>query len=351
MSRKIFVIVLLLVAVGSVVAYVLTSNRQRGITLTGIVNTDEVIVSSQVAGQLEKMLVKEGDSVSKGQLLALIAPKELKADQAYYTFTMQSSGAQVGVAEASLRYQELQTRNQIRQAEATLASTEAQQKQAVANLDLARINFNRTDGLYKQRIVSAQDEDQARTSLQAAEANVEALQKQVQAAKAALALAHSNAEQVAMRERELLSNRRQLAAARAQNEAAEARLDYTEIRAPISGLVTLRAALEGEIVNPSQPIAVLYDPDDLWVSAEVEETYVDRIRLGEQLPVRFPDGTTRTGAVFFRGVDASYATQRDVSRTKRDIKTFEIRLRVDNHDRRLALGLTAYVTVPVGDGN
>ena len=44
-----------------------------------------------------------------------------------------------------------------------------------------------------------------------------------------------------------------------------------------------------------------------------------------------------------RGVDAQFATQRDVSRTKRDIKTFEIRLRCDNTDRRLAVGMTAYV--------
>jgi HlyD family secretion protein len=46
-------------------------------------------------------------------------------------------------------------------------------------------------------------------------------------------------------------------------------------------------------------------------------------------------------------VDADYATQRDVSRTKRDIKTFEFRLRVDNSDRRLWPGLTAYVNVPL----
>jgi HlyD family secretion protein len=49
--------------------------------------------------------------------------------------------------------------------------------------------------------------------------------------------------------------------------------------------------------------------------------------------------------VFYRGADAGFATQRDVSRTKRDIKTFEIRLRVDNRDRRLAVGMTAYVTL------
>ena len=45
-------------------------------------------------------------------------------------------------------------------------------------------------------------------------------------------------------------------------------------------------------------------------------------------------------------MDADFATQRDVSRTKRDIKTFEIRLRCDNKDRALAVGMTAYVILP-----
>jgi len=69
--------------------------------------------------------------------------------------------------------------------------------------------------------------------------------------------------------------------------------------------------------------------------------------LGEKMRVRLPSGAEREGTVFYRGVDADYATQRDVSRTKRDIKTFEFRLRVDNSDRSLWPGLTAYVDVPL----
>jgi len=71
------------------------------------------------------------------------------------------------------------------------------------------------------------------------------------------------------------------------------------------------------------------------------------VRVGDKLKVRLPSGEEREGTVFYRGVEASFATQRDVSRTKRDIKTFEIRLRVDNKDRRLAVGMTAYVDMPV----
>ncbi len=351
MSRKLFLILLSLVVVASVAVYLLTRPSGAGMVLTGIVDADQVIVSSQVAGRLNKLLVQEGESVSAGQLLAEVQPEELRATQQYYQHTEQSTAEQVQEAQAALKFQELQTRDQVHQAEANLAMSEAQEKQSAANLELARLNFNRSHGLFKQGIASAQDDDQARTTYQSAEAQLAAARKQVQAQRAALALARSNAEQVAMRERALASTRRQLAAAQAQNEVAKVRLGYTEIRSPIAGLVALRAALEGEVVNPAQPIVVLYDPEKLWVRADVPETDIHLIRIGEHLPVRFPGGFERTGTVYFRGVDAEYATQRDVSRTKRDIKTFQIRLHVENHDRRLAPGLTAFVTVPIGEGN
>jgi HlyD family secretion protein len=139
---------------------------------------------------------------------------------------------------------------------------------------------------------------------------------------------------------------RQHAAANAQISKAQVRLDYTEIHAPIAGVISVLAARQGEVVNIGQPIVSIVNPDDLWVRADVPETNVDRVRLGDRLQVRFPDGLERPGTVFYRGVDADYATQRDVSQSKRDIKTFELRLRVDNSDRRMWPGLTAYVTLP-----
>ena len=125
------------------------------------------------------------------------------------------------------------------------------------------------------------------------------------------------------------------------------RLSYTELHAPIDGIVDVRPVRMGEVVTPGQPIVTLINPDDLWVRADVEETYIDRVRIGDTMTVRLPSGDERVGTVFYRGVDATFATQRDVSRTKRDIKTFEVRLRCDNKDRRLAVGMTAYVLLPL----
>ena len=347
MSRKFAVLVLILAAASAGVLYYTARIRPGGLVLTGIVTTDDVAVSSQIAGRLSRLLVKEGDTVTRDQLLAVIEPEELKADQAYFAHSEEGYSAQVQEAEAALRFQELQTRDLIRQAEAAVAATEAQQAESVANLERARLDYERADGLFKQNIVSAQVADQARTVYQAAQARVESVRKQVETQRAALALAHSNAEQVAARRSALLANRHQLAAAAAQKAKASVRLSYSEIRSPIEGIVSARAARQGEVVNPGQPLLSLINPDDLWVRADVEETYIDRIRLGDQMTVRFPSGAERAGRVFYRGVDADFATQRDVSRTKRDIKTFEIRLRVDNSERRLYPGLTAFVTVPL----
>jgi HlyD family secretion protein len=280
-------------------------------------------------------------------LLAVLQPQEWKAEMAFYANSAAQSAAQLRQAEADLKFQEEGTSNQIRQAEATLAADQAQVTQAQAELELANLNLERMEGLYKKGVEPVQTYDQMRTTRDAASAKVDSLRKQVDAARAAVALAKANEEQVAARKAAVQASRHQAEAAVAQKDRAQVRLDYTQVRAPVNGIVDVRAALQGEVVNPGQAVVTLIDPDNLWVRADVEETYIDRVTLGGKMSVRFPSGTVREGTVFYRGVVADYATQRDVSRTKRDIKTFEIRLRCDNHDRTMAVGMTAYVLLPL----
>ncbi len=347
MIRRLLLLILVLaLAAGAYYVY-RQMNRPEPMVLTGIVTTHEVNVSPLIQGRLDRLLVKEGDAVKAGDLLATIDPRELKADQSFYTHSQQAAAAQVQGDEAALSYQQALTRDQISQAEAALEAAEAQQKEALAELELNRANYERTESLYKKHVYSAQALDQARSSFEASQAHVESLRRQVEAGKAALGVAQANEHQIAVRLDEVRAGRRQLSAAAAQKSKADVRLGYAEVRAPISGIVAVLAVRQGEVVGVGQPIVTLIDPDDLWVRADVEETYADRIRPGDCLTVRLPSGTERTGTVFFRAVDADYATQRDVSRTKRDIKTFEIRLRLDNKDRSLWPGLTAYVVLPL----
>jgi HlyD family secretion protein len=346
MRRLLLPIVLGVVIVGGGLYYALAA-RPRELVLTGIVTTDDVVVSSEIQGRLQELLAKEGDVVKQGQLLGRIQPQEWKADVAYYADSEQQMAAEVTQSEANLRFEEMQTSNQTRQAEANLAMAQAQVVQALADAENARLTFERAEAMYRKGVEAEQAFDQARTAHAAAKAHVDALRKQQQANEAALALAKGNADHIAARRAALDANQHQLAAMGAQKEKAQVRLDYTEIHAPIAGIVDVRAAQRGEVVAPGKAIVTLIDPDDLWVRADVEESYIDSVHLGDKMTVRLPSGAEREGTVFFRGVDADYATQRDVSRTKRDIKTFEIRLRCDNADRSLAVGMTAYVLLPL----
>lgn len=330
------------------VLYLLTRSGAGVVTLTGIVTTDEVVVAPQIAGQVSQLLVHEGDSVAKGALIALIAPAELAADSAYYAHSAEGYAAQESGSTAALQMEQRQATQQIRQAEATLGAAQSDRVAAAAAEEDARLNYERLKLLADSGAAAQQELDHARTTYEGATARLAGLDRQVAAQEAAVALARASAEEIAVRRGSLGAVQQQRAAAEAQRTKAQVRLGYTDIRAPIAGLVDVRSVRAGEFVNPGQPVVTLIDPDDLWVRADIEESYIERVRLGDTLTVRLPSGEKRVGTVFFRGVDAGFATQRDASRTKRDIKTFELRLRVNNRDRRLAVGMTVYVLVPTG---
>jgi multidrug resistance efflux pump len=349
MNRKRLVLIGILVAALTAITWSVARTRFAPLVLTGIVTTNEVVVSPQIAGQVDRFLVNEGDIVKQGQLLAVIVPDELRADRAFYAHSADAATGQLEGSQAALRLQEEQTTQQIKQAEAALAAAEAQRGEAAADAENAQRAVDRTEALFKTGAVTQQELDQKRTTWTMSNARATAMEKQVEAQRAALALAKGNAEQNVIKRSQLAAMRAQSAAADAQRTKADVRLAYAEVHSPINGVVDVRAVRPGEYVTPGQALASLVNPDDFWVRADVEESYIDRVRLGDHMTVRLPSGVERQGTVFFRGVDAGFATQRDVSRRKRDVKTFEIRLRVDNKDRRLALGMTAYVVLPVTD--
>src|SRR5436190_15224900 len=161
MLRRTFILTLvLLLAIAGAVAYVRWS-QPRALLLTGVVTTNEVIVSPQITGQISKLMVTEGDEVKQGQLIAFITPDELRSDIEYYMHTAEGLTSQVREGEAAVRFQQQQTADQIRQAEATLASTVAQEKSAEADRENARLVFERSQMMVQQDVVTKEQFDQA----------------------------------------------------------------------------------------------------------------------------------------------------------------------------------------------
>jgi HlyD family secretion protein len=346
MTARRFFILLGVLFVITALLYYFTVPRGNSIPLIGVVDGNEVIVSPQIAGRMIRLTVDEGDRVKKGQLIAELDPSELEAILAQDVASIASLEAKVNQSRETLKMTDAQTDAALKQVAAMETSMRSQLDQARANLELAEINYKRTSGLFEAGVVSAQSRDQDAAALKASQANVKSLEDQVRAQEAALAVARANRQQVQVQQADLLSTQAQLNQAKAARDQAQTQLGYTKIYAPLDGIVSVRVAKQGEMVAQGGPIVVLVDTNDLWVRADVEETYIDSIHFGDKLKVQLPSGDVLEGNVIFKGVEGGFATQRDVSRTKRDIKTFAVKIALPNPKQNLFLGMTATVLLP-----
>ena len=346
MSGKKFFRLVAIVFVVAFIVYYVTMPRGNDVRLVGVIDGNEVIVSPQVTGRLVTLNVDEGDFVKKGDLIGELDPRELKASLAAAKANVATLEASVQEAEHNYSWTEGQTGASLDVADAGVTTTKAQLEQAKVQLWRDQNDLTRMQNLYQKGEVSAQDRDHAEAAVRMSQANVQALLQSIKANQAAVQVATANRKQVDARKSALASTVAQLEQARAAEAETATQLSYTKVYAPISGIVSVRVAKQGEVVNMGSPIVVLVDIDHLWARAQVPETYIDNIAFGQKLSVELPSGDVVHGNVFFKGVESDYATERDVSRTKRDIKTFAVKVAVPNPGRRLFLGMTATVLLP-----
>ena len=314
----------------ALIVYLLTTPSSQQIQLTGIVTGTDEIVSPLVTGRLQKLLVDEGSEVKAGQLIAEIDPTELKSARDAAAANIKTLEARVQQSSRTLAMSDQQTAAAVDQAAASLTAAKAQLQQAQANLSLAELTYKRDQGLFQAGVIAAQDHDTAEANFKAAQANVSALEEQVKASQAQLAVAQANRMQLEVQQADIDAARAQVAQSVAQRDQTQTQLGYAQVYSPIDGIVSVRVARQGEVVQAGGPIVTVVDIDHLWVQADVEESLIDSIQFNQKLKVRLPSGYEIEGTVFFKGVENDFATQRDVSRTKRDIKTFAIKVAIPN---------------------
>ena len=335
--------VLLLGALGY---FYFSSDHSPDLVLLGTVDANQVIVSAQITGRIRRLPVAEGQDVQAGDLIAELDPGELEAAKSASDAQVRSLQAQISALRATAASTSGDTGNAVVSAQAARAAALATLAEASANRRNQEALTRRTLALAAQGILSAQERDTAAQALQAAEARERGAQEQAAAADAALQSARARTGQGQAALENVNASLGQWASAQAQAAGAGTRLGYTRILAPITGKVGLWAAREGEVVNPGSAIITLVDLRQTWVYAAVAETMADAVRIGDQLQVRMPGGALVPGQVIVKTAEGDFATQRDVSHRKRDIKTVRIKLRIDNPGERYVPGMTAEVLLP-----
>jgi len=344
-ARNRFVLLLGIIFVIAATYYYFSTDHSRDLVLIGTVDSNQVIVSAQVEGRLQKLLVDEGTAVKAGDLIAVLDPSELKAQAAAATANIASLQHKVAEMRHTERSTSGSTSSDVANTQAKWSSARAQLEQSRAALARIESDSRRTIELAKAGIASDQERVQAETNLRAAQASVQAQQDLVNAAEADLKSAIARTNQAGAAKSTVAATEADLKNAIAQKNQAAVRLGYASVLAPVTGTVSVRAARQGEVVNIGAPIVTIVDLNDTWVRAAIPETYADHIGYGDTLRVRLPGGSITSGKVFFKGVESDFATQRDVSRRKRDIKTIVLKIRLDNPKGAYVPGMTAEVLV------
>jgi multidrug resistance efflux pump len=345
-ARNRVFLILGLLTVGSLIWYLVTVRPATDLQLIGTVDANEVVVSAKIPGRIQTLTVDEGDDVKAGQLIAIIESNDLAAAGKAAEATAASQRGKLSETVETERQTRGETGSATVNAEALVKAARATLAQAQANYDHQQADTSRTVALAQQGILSEQAKDDAATSLQAAKAAVDAARENVAAAEASLRQARAHELLTAVAARTVDSTRDQVVNARALADQAKVELGYAQVFAPVSGKVNVRAARQGEVVAAGAPIVTIMDLTETWVYAPLPETQADAVQIGDSLRVVMPSGATLQGKVINKSAEADFATQRDVSARKRDIKTIQLKLLIDNPGERYVPGMIAEVYIP-----
>jgi HlyD family secretion protein len=189
-----------------------------------------------------------------------------------------------------------------------------------------QLDYQRAETLAKTFAGSVQARDLAKTAAEQSAATLSHDQAMVQVAVANLALAHANE-----------------AAAAAKVQLDEVTLDYTMLRAPFDGVISVREAEIGQLAGPGVMIFTLDDLDHIWLRAYVNEQDIGKIRLGEAVDVTtdtYPHKIYR-GRISFISPEAEFTPKTVEVHAERVNLVYRIRVDIDNPTHELLPGMPA----------
>lgn len=222
-KKKVFIPALVFIFVAiAVVVYWYFVLRGYVSTDDAFIDGDRVVISSRMLGRITALTVDEGDTVKAGQLLVQLDDTDLQA--------------------------------QAMQAKAEIEYARKNVTVARVGLDLAQDNYNRAVVQFKENVIPQEEFDHLSKALKMAQAQYGLSQARV-------------------------------GTAQAQLEVVQSQLQNTQIMAPVTGVVAKRWALAGDVVQPSQPIFTIFDLQNVWVTANLEETKIAAIRLGDPVEI------------------------------------------------------------------
>jgi len=297
--------VLIVAVLGFLVWGLVQAARPAPDQLQGVMDTDQINVSTRVLSRVERLLAYEGDQVKAGQTLALLSDPELMARDA---------GAQAALNGA----QAVQARADNGDRPQDIASLEATWRSAVAQADLAAVNARRADNLFSEGVISAQRRDNADAARDSAKQLAKAAGEQYRKAR----------EGTRAEDRRWAKS--QVAVAQAGLQQTRALVDETRLVAPVSAEIDKRFANPGELFATGVPLFTLIDLNDLWAAVNVREDEFHSLRMGQVLHGSVPALGLKDVAfrVVYISPQGNFATWRSTRQSRGyDVRSFDVHAR------------------------
>jgi HlyD family secretion protein len=279
------------------------------IPLSGRIEGDDSAVAPKTSGKILEITVREGDTVTAGQVIARLDDAQVRAkeDQAKAALAdaqakMQGARDQIAVLQEQLRQNEVQTgqstmdaEGRVRQAQADLTAAEADLTQQQAALRLSEFNRDAYQRLAKTGAASQLQGLQAEVQADEQAAAVAAAQRRVESSRGALTAAQANLDnpkirsaqvsgtqaQIAQQESTIAGTKAETAQAEAQLAQAQADRNDLTVVAPFAGTVITRAAEPGEVVQPGTAIVTLLDLSKVYLRGFIPEGEIGKVKINQ----------------------------------------------------------------------
>lgn len=288
------------------------------LTLSGNIEAHESLISFKVQGRIIDLPVQEGQQVDQGALLA-------RLEDADFRQRVRIDEASVAVRQSNLVLLQAGTREQ------EIKAAQQAMMDAQADLQQKKLDNGRAQMLYAKDEITAQDRDLAGTAVKRTQAAFTAAQERYNEA-----LEGARKEDIAIARANL---------AQADASLGLSRIDesYTTLRAPASGVITVREAELGEVVAPGSPVVTLADLDHIWLRAYIAETDLGRIHWGQDATVTtdtYP-GKQYHGRISFISPDAEFTPKSVQTYQERVTLVYRIKIDIDNPNHELKPGMPA----------
>jgi len=334
-------IFLLIIAAVSFYLYTQSGSKDNTVRTSGIVEGIEVNLASKIQGRISEICCNEGDSIKQGQVAVRLESTDLEASMEQAAAGVERARADISNTEAGIE----NARANLTNAVAGVKSAEADLEKARVEAEEAKKERDRAAELVKKDFVSRSSYDQAAAAYDSGVAAQRAAAAKINAASAGRNAAEA---QVKASMSQLNSSRAVLKEAEAGLAFSRSKLADTTIYSPVSGTVVYKALEKGETVDPGSVILTIVELNNLYVRVDVDETLISNVVLGSDAFVKVESmpGRVFRGKVYEIGRYAEFATQRDVTRGRQDIKTFRVKIRMDDKEGLLKPGMTVSVEIP-----